>query len=223
MTTITIPADLGTNGYFTAYKDGAAFEFPTGIEIKVADWVAERVEQQRNHGYAEATSVIEAGIRAVDRNPTTDVIEVKRGTDRKGYVPPYVLPVASAALGGVKASARTPEADTVEAKIGEDNKLYVAPYTLPAAVAATLGGVMAAAKGETDTVPAKIGTDNILYVPTYPAEYTLPAATDEVLGGVKLAANVAASTESTSPTTAEFNAVLTALKAAGIMEADSET
>lgn len=182
MTTITIPADLGTNGYFTAYKDGAAFEFPTGIEIKVADWVAERVEQPRNNGYAEATSVIEAGIRAVERDVSTDTVEVKRGTDRKGYVPPYVLPVASAALGGVKASARTPETDTVEAKIGEDNKLYV---------------------------------------PTYP-EYTLPAATAEVIGGVKVAANVAASTEQTSPTTLEFNAVLAALIAAGIM-ADEET
>lgn len=81
------------------------------------------------------------------------------------------------------------------------------------------GGIKAAAAGAGDTVAVKIGADGKGYVPTYP-NYELPAATAEAIGGVKLAANVAASTESTSPTTAEFNAVLAALKAAGIMVAD---
>jgi hypothetical protein len=124
--------------------------------------------------------------------------------------------------GGIKA-AEAGDEDTVEVKIGEDGKAYVPAYpdyTLPAADSDTLGGVMAAAKGETDTVPAKIGTDNILYVPTYPAEYRLPDATAEAIGGVKLAANQADSTELTSPTVAEFNALLAKLKAAGIMAAD---
>ena len=38
--------------------------------------------------------------------------------------------------------------------------------------------------------------------------------------GAKLIANQAASTEATSPTTAEFNALLTKLKASGLMVAD---
>ena len=38
--------------------------------------------------------------------------------------------------------------------------------------------------------------------------------------GAKLIANQAASTEATSPTTAEFNALLTKLKTSGLMVAD---
>lgn len=49
-----------------------------------------------------------------------------------------------------------------------------------------------------------------------------PTATATVAGSVKQAANVPASTASSSPTTAEFNALLTALKNAGIMVADAE-
>ena len=91
----------------------------------------------------------------------------------------------------------------------------------PAAVAAateeTLGGVIAAAKTETDTVEAKIGEDRKLYVPPY----TLPAAVSDTLGGVKLAVNQAASTATeVSGLVTEFNTLLAALKAAGIMAAD---
>jgi hypothetical protein len=81
------------------------------------------------------------------------------------------------------------------------------------------GGIKAAAAGAGDTVEVKIGEDGKAYVPAYP-DYTLPAATAEAVGGVKLAANQADSTESTSPTVAEFNSLLAKLKAAGIMAAD---
>jgi hypothetical protein len=186
MTTITISADLGVGGIFTCYENGAERRYPTGVEISVPDWVAERVAQQANNGYAVATSVVSGGFKAVARDPAADTVEVKRGTDGRGYVPtyttPYVLPVASTALGGIKAVARTPE---------------------------------------TDTVPVKIGTDGKGYVPAYPTEYTLPNATASVKGGVNAAANQADSTESTSPTVTEFNALLAKLKAAGIMLADS--
>ena len=91
----------------------------------------------------------------------------------------------------------------------------------PAAVAVateeTLGGVLAAAKAETDTLEAKIGEDHKLYVPPY----TLPAAEAAALGGVLLAANQAASTATElSGLVTEFNTLLAALKAAGIMAAD---
>ena len=93
---------------------------------------------------------------------------------------------------------------------------------LPSAVVAVateeaLGGVLAAAKAETDTLEAKIGEDHKLYVPPY----TLPAAEAAALGGVLLAANQAASTAmELSGLVTEFNTLLAALKAAGIMAAD---
>ena len=93
---------------------------------------------------------------------------------------------------------------------------------LPAAKVAvatetSLGGVLAAIKAETDTVEAKIGEDHKLYVPPY----TLPAAEAAALGGVLLAANQAASTATElSGLVTEFNTLLAALKAAGIMAAD---
>ena len=91
------------------------------------------------------------------------------------------------------------------------------PATVSAATEETLGGVIAAAKSETDTVEAKIGEDRKLYVPPY----TLPAAEAAALGGVLIAANQAASTATElSGLVTEFNTLLAALKAAGIMAAD---
>lgn len=49
------------------------------------------------------------------------------------------------------------------------------------------------------------------------AEYTLPAATADVLGGVKQAAAV--NDAAAAPTQEEFNALLAALRAAGIIAA----
>ncbi len=92
------------------------------------------------------------------------------------------------------------------------------PATVSVATEESLGGVIAAAKTETDTVEAKIGEDRKLYVPPY----TLPAAVADTLGGVKLAANQAASTATeVSGLVSEFNTLLAALKAAGIMAADA--
>lgn len=47
--------------------------------------------------------------------------------------------------------------------------------------------------------------------------YTLPAATTTVRGGVKQAAVIADSTEETNPTVTEYNALLAALRTAGIL------
>ena len=89
--------------------------------------------------------------------------------------------------------------------------------TVAAATEEALGGVLAAAKAETDTLEAKIGEDHKLYVPPY----TLPAAEAAALGGVLLAANQAASAAAdVAALTADFNTLLVALKAAGIMAAD---
>ena len=86
-----------------------------------------------------------------------------------------------------------------------------------AATEEALGGVLAAAKAETDTLEAKIGEDHKLYVPPY----TLPAAEAAALGGVLLAANQAASTATElAGLVTEFNTLISALKAAGIMAAD---
>ena len=91
------------------------------------------------------------------------------------------------------------------------------PAVVAAATEEVLGGVLAAAKAETDTLEAKIGEDHKLYVPPY----TLPAAEAAALGGVLLAANQAASTAmELSGLVTEFNTLLAALKAAGIMAAD---
>lgn len=49
-------------------------------------------------------------------------------------------------------------------------------------------------------------------------KYELPAATDDALGGVMMAAAVPDSSEAQSPTTAEFNGLLSSLRAAGILE-----
>ena len=61
---------------------------------------------------------------------------------------------------------------------------------------------------------------NTYYLDDYP---TVPEATEEVAGVVKMAESVADSTGETSPTTAEFNALLAALRAAGIMAETEET
>lgn len=72
------------------------------------------------------------------------------------------------------------------------------------ATEAALGGIKAAAKTETDTVPVRIDTDGKLYVPPYP-----------------VAANQATSSaEDVSTLLADFNALLTKLKAAGLMASD---
>lgn len=122
-------------------------------------------------------------------------------------------PTASV-FGGVKAAARTPATDTVEAKVGTDGKLYVPTYPadLPfsPATADDLGCVIAAPAGETDTVEAKVGADNKLYVPTYPVVPEMPVA-----------ANMPASEAATVKLLlADFNALLAALKDAGLMVAD---
>ena len=91
------------------------------------------------------------------------------------------------------------------------------PAVVAVATEEALGGVLAAAKAETDTLEAKIGEDHKLYVPPY----TLPAAEAAALGGVLLAANQAASAAAdVAALTADFNTLLGALKAAGIMAAD---
>ena len=82
------------------------------------------------------------------------------------------------------------------------------------ASASTLGGIKAATKGAGDTVEVKIDTtSNKLYVPAYPTTATAATA-----GLVKQAATVAAAAGDT-PTKAEFNALITALIAAGIIAA----
>ena len=73
-----------------------------------------------------------------------------------------------------------------------------------------LGGVKAAEKAETDTVPAKIGVDGMLYVPTYP-----------VIPDIPVVENQAESTAEDVPgLLADFNALLTKLKTAGLMTED---
>ena len=93
----------------------------------------------------------------------------------------------------------------------------IPPASVSAATEEALGGVLAATKAGTDTVEAKIGEDHKLYVPPY----TLPTAEADTLGGVLLAANQvpSAATELAGLVT-EFNTLLAALKAAGIMAAD---
>ncbi|MDD2267957.1 MAG: hypothetical protein PHY15_00230 [Eubacteriales bacterium] len=79
-----------------------------------------------------------------------------------------------------------------------------------AASEAAFGGVKASAKTETDTVPAKIGADGNLYVPTYPVVSEIPVAVNQ---------SVSTATDITG-LLADFNALLTKLKAAGLMAAD---
>lgn len=87
--------------------------------------------------------------------------------------------------------------------------------TAAAASEAALGGVKAATADETYTVEVKIdATSKKLFVPTYPV---IPvAATAETAGLVKQAANVSEAT-GPNPTATEFNALLDALIAAGVM------
>lgn len=82
--------------------------------------------------------------------------------------------------------------------------LIAAP--LPAA-GTKLGGIKAAAKGEGDTVEVKIGVDEKLYTPTYPV---VPVAANQA---ISVAADVPA-------LLVDFNALLLALKTAGLMTAD---
>jgi hypothetical protein len=105
--------------------------------------------------------------------------------------------------------------------ITDDAEVDGVVTTIAPATAERTGGIKAAARtAETDTVEVKIGDDDKAYVPKYPEAYSLPAATEDEIGGVKVAANQAESTEAASPTVAEFNALLAALKAAGIMAPD---
>lgn len=72
-----------------------------------------------------------------------------------------------------------------------------------AATATVLGGIKAATKGAGDTVEVKIdGTSSKLYVPTYPKSTKVALAAGE------------------APTKAEFDALITALIAAGLMAAE---
>jgi len=82
----------------------------------------------------------------------------------------------------------------------------------------TLGGVKAAAAGESDTVEIKIGEDGKLYASAYPTD-----ATEQAAGLVKMAANQADSiAEDTATLVTDFNALLSKLKAAGLMAPDEE-
>jgi hypothetical protein len=91
--------------------------------------------------------------------------------------------------------------------------------TAAPASAAALGGIKAEARAAGDTVEVKIdAASSKLYVPTYPV---LPEeATVEVAGIVKQATNVAEVEE--APTADDFNALLDALIAAGIMAEEAE-
>lgn len=116
-------------------------------------------------------------------------------------------------FGGVKAAAAGPD-DTVEVKVAANGKLYVPAYPeayeLPTATGEALGGIIADTAAETDTVEAKIGVDNKLYVPAYPVVPEIPVA-----------ANIPASEATTlALLLADFNALLAALKTAGLMTAD---
>ncbi len=82
---------------------------------------------------------------------------------------------------------------------------------ISAANETALGGVKAALRTVTDTVPVKIGTDGNLYVPAYPVVPEIPAAE-----------NQSVSTADDIPgLLADFNALITKLKAAGLMTADA--
>ena len=92
-------------------------------------------------------------------------------------------------------------------------------YYRVAGATAALGGIKAAASAAGDTVEVKIdATSSKLYVPTYPV---LPEeATAEVAGIVKQATNVAEAAGRSAHRITEFNALLDALIAAGIMAAE---
>ena len=106
---------------------------------------------------------------------------------------------AKAAMSGI----RFHKADgTIDDSADNDTK-----YTLPTATSDTLGGV-------------KIGNG----ISINSGKISVAAATKTVVGGVKMAENVAASTASdVAGVVTSLNSVLSALKAAGIMEADAES
>lgn len=142
-------------------------------------------------------------------------LEIKEGASVTGLSADPLLVATEETLGGVKAAAAG-EDDTIEVKIGEDSKLYVQAIAMASAEA--LGGVIAEEAAEGDTVEVKIGEDGKLYAPAYPTE-----ATEAVSGLVKTAANQADSIAAdTAALVTDFNALLTKLKAAGLMVADEE-
>ena len=79
---------------------------------------------------------------------------------------------------------------------------------LPSTSEDTVGGIKAASKSAGDTVEVKVGEDNKLFVPTYPT--------------VPIVANQAASTAvDVAALLTDFNALLTKMKAAGLMATDA--
>jgi len=100
---------------------------------------------------------------------------------------------------------------TLEIKEGASVTGLPSPQ-ISAANETAYGGVKAAARAETDTVPAKIGADGNLYVPAYPVVPEIPAAENQP----------ASTAEDIPGLLADFNALLTKLKAAGLMTADAQ-
>ena len=88
--------------------------------------------------------------------------------------------------------------------------LEIAGGKVSPATKSKLGGVKAEAKGSTDTVEVKIGTDNKLYVPSYPTAPSFPVLDSQP---DCVAADLPA-------LVADFNILLSKLRAAGIMAAD---
>lgn len=85
-----------------------------------------------------------------------------------------------------------------------------------AATGSALGGVKAATKGAGETVEIKIdASTSKLYAPTYPVLPT--AATAAAAGIVKQAANVPEVGEEDEVEASDFNALIQALIAAGVM------
>lgn len=135
-------------------------------------------------------------------------MEVKEGAEVTGLTETAAAASAEA-LGGIKAAEKG-AGDTVECKIDPvTEKLFAPTYPMLAAAGTELGGVKAAEKGVGDTVECKIDpTTKKLFAPTYPL---VPAA-----------ANQAASTAVDVPAlVVDLNALLTKLKAAGLMAADA--
>ena len=77
---------------------------------------------------------------------------------------------------------------------------------IPAATSTTIGGIKAATKSAGDTVEIKIDSSSAkLYAPTYPKAANQTASTAAELADLKT----------------DFNSLLSALKTAGLMVADS--
>ena len=98
-------------------------------------------------------------------------------------------------------------------EIKEEAKIIGFPdFSIPVATKTKLGGIKAEVKSETDTVEVKIGGDARLYVPAYP-----------IIEEPLLAENQKDSTaENIEGLVTDFNALLNKLKAAGLMESDTE-